>query len=373
MLLTALAVGGFSRPLRRPGPRLTRPAASSRMALETLPGGLSIAEAVGMRIESLFVAAPMAVAMVATRSSSSIPQVVELARGSRRSVVAAKWGARLLRRRGGHLSAGHHLAAATPCMLVGIGAAAAATSRASRCCASPTAPTARRRRVRAAVGEPAQPVAQARARRSGAGRACVLVSRLPPRRCRCACLRSTPLAVSSYAVQALEAYRMGSSDSANRTYAIAPLAGLAHPHRHDHPPSGGDRGAGEPRDRVHWLLGAAPSARPLRRARAVEARRGARLLRARRAAQPAGAAGRRREHAHAWRLIGGFGGEAAGRLRRAAQPRRVRRHRRRRRRLHLAPELTTAVLRAVETEDARSLSTRASVQQLVFCSSWWRG
>ena len=28
-------------------------------------------------------------------------------------------------------------------------------------------------------------------------------------------------------------------------------------------------------------------------------------------------------------------------------------------------ELTTAVLRAVETEDARSLSTRASVQQLV--------
>ena len=119
----------------------------------------------------------------------------------------------------------------------------------------------------------------------------------------------------------------------------AALAGLAHPHRHDHPPSGRrPRGAGEPRDRVHRLLGAAPSARPLRRARAVEAAGAARaLLRARRAAQPAGAAGGRREHASRvaldWWV---WSGEAAGRLRRAAQPRRVRRHRRRRRRLHLA-------------------------------------
>ena len=118
LLLTALAVGGFSRPLRRPGPRLTRPTASSRMALETLPGGLSIAEAVGMRIESLFVAAPMAVAMVATRSSSSIPQVVELARLKKPSVVAAKWGARVffgdavvyLSRAGYHLRRGHSFA-----------------------------------------------------------------------------------------------------------------------------------------------------------------------------------------------------------------------------------------------------------------------
>ena len=88
------------------------------MALETLPGGLSIAEAVGMRIESLFVAAPMAVAMVATRSSSSIPQVVELARLKKPSVVAAKWGARVffgdavvyLSRAGYHLRRGHSFA-----------------------------------------------------------------------------------------------------------------------------------------------------------------------------------------------------------------------------------------------------------------------
>ena len=53
------------------------------------------------------------------------------------------------------------------------------------------------------------------------GGLCVLVSRLPPRLLPLLCLWSTPLAVSSYAVQALEAYRMGSSDSANRTYAIA--------------------------------------------------------------------------------------------------------------------------------------------------------
>ena len=55
--------------VRLPAPRMALGTVAD--AVGTLPGAMTVSEAVSYRIESMLVVAPMAVAMVATRSSCS--------------------------------------------------------------------------------------------------------------------------------------------------------------------------------------------------------------------------------------------------------------------------------------------------------------
>lgn len=174
----------------------------------------TVSAAVEGRLHSLGITIPVFVALFATRSSSGVPQIVQMARSKTPKQVASKWGARVfygdslvyLSRIIYHLRRGFPVSCWSeliPLMVQNLACFILLRKTLS------DGPDKRRRQLLTVGFDAAFLVAMGAA-----------MFTLPARLLPLLCLWSVPLSVSSYGVQVVETVRMGSSPSAKRASAV---------------------------------------------------------------------------------------------------------------------------------------------------------
>lgn len=173
-------------------------------ALELGEFGPSFAAAMAARVSFVAITAPAALAVFATRSSSGVPQIVEMVNSKSPEKVADKWGARVfygdavvyLSRAAYHVRKGYHVS--TWSELIPL------TLQNLLCFAVVRSAKTERPRLEFTLD---------------AALLCALgalMASLPARLLPALCLWSVPLSLCSYGVQVVEASRMGSARSRKR-------------------------------------------------------------------------------------------------------------------------------------------------------------